>query len=253
MHTAHFCLSMCSSSLHLLPSCQCLHILSTFAGTSVRISVKTSARTSIGISVETAVKTSMLVSWSAFWAKSPADPTLDGNDDRSAKETSISREVLLDQDNVAEASTECAEKVMPVADRQLMIDSMHWQIYPRVGFLGPASVIHWRVMRTIKACFSAIDITFASVGARCELTMSLISLLRLNSLQGSSGHAPFLILHPQNQIKMAAIYWISSSFWIYANSILHGGSHIFWTSKWLRSRHSSGDSFGAMLWSTLGS
>ena len=77
----------------------------------------------------------------------------------------------------------CAEKVMPIADKGCMMDSMHWQIYPGAGFLGPASAIHWRVMRTFKACISPIDIsTFASVGVRCELTLSLISLLRLNSL-----------------------------------------------------------------------
>ena len=142
-----------------------------------------------------------------------ADPTLDSSNDRSTKKASVWREVLVDQDDAAEANTECAEKAMPITDKEHMMDSMHWQTYLGVGLLGPASAMHWRVMRTFKVCIPPINIsTFASVSARHESTLSLISLLRLDSLPGSSGQAPLLILHHQNQVKTAAIYLTSSSF-----------------------------------------
>ena len=139
----------------------------------------------------------------------------------------ILREVLLDRDDAAEASMECAEKAMPITDKACMMDSTHWQTYPGAGLLGPALAIHWRVMRTFKACISPINIsTLTSVSMRQESTLSLISLLRLNSLLGSSGQTPLLILHHRDQVKAVAIYQTSSSFWICANSVLHGGSHM---------------------------
>ena len=105
---------------------------------------------------------------------------------------------------------------MAITDKGCTMDSMHWQIYPGVGFLGPASVIHWRVMRT---CISPINIsTFASVVTRHESTLSLISLLRLNSLRVSSGQTLLLILCCRNQVKMAVIHQISLFFWMCANS-----------------------------------
>ena len=55
-------------------------------------------------------------------------PTLDGSDDTSAVETSVSSKAdQLESIDRADANTACAVKPIPIAIMGCMIDSMHWQ------------------------------------------------------------------------------------------------------------------------------
>ena len=161
----------------------------------------------LGYPLNLIIETSMSAPWSTFLARSPADPMLDGNDDMSASKTLVSREaLLLDQIDATDANTEWAEKVMPIAIMEHMIDLTHWQTFPEAGFLGPVSARHWSVMSTLSACISSKDISvWARANARHMLTTALISWLRLNLLWGNSGHDPVLICQCQNHVNMAVM------------------------------------------------
>ena len=107
------------------------------------MSVVFSVGTSLGASVGATVKTSILASGSTFLARSPADPMLDGSDDTSAIEMSVSKEVdWLEQVKAMDANMTWAENAMPMAIMGHIMHSTHWQTYPSAGLLGPASLEH---------------------------------------------------------------------------------------------------------------
>ena len=163
---------------------------------------------------------------------SPVDPTLEGREEISVRDTSISNEVLLDRVKTAEPRTAWDEKVMFSTINCLMIDSTQWLIVPCTGFCGPSSAKHWSMIKTFKACSSPIDrSTLARVGARRKLTVSVVSWSRAKSHRGNDGHDPLLILQCQNPTNIAATYRTSSSCLIFANSVHHGGSIMLWASK----------------------
>ena len=111
---------------------------------------------------------------------SPADPTLEGSEEISARDTSVSNEVLLDRIETAEPRTAWGEKVMSITINGLMINSTQWLIFSGTGFRGPSSAKHWSVIKTFKACSSPIDRSIlARVGARHKLIASMISWLRV--------------------------------------------------------------------------
>ena len=119
----------------------------------------------------------VVVSMSALCQSiSPADPTLDGSEEISAKDMSISNEVLLDHVETGVPKTAWDVKAMSNTIRCLMIDLTHWHVYPDAGFHGPISAKHWSVVRTFKACSSPSDRSnLARVGVRCKSTVSEIS------------------------------------------------------------------------------
>ena len=79
-----------------------------------------------GVSIDAVVKTSIAASVSALCARSLAEPTLNGSNDISAIETSVSSEVdQLEQINGSDTNTACAVKPTPIATMGHMIDSMH--------------------------------------------------------------------------------------------------------------------------------
>ena len=88
---------------------------------------------------------------------SPVDPTLDGREEVSAKDTSISDEVLLDCVETGAPKTAWGVKAMSNTIRCLMIDSTHWHVYPCASFHGPISAKHWSMVKTFKACSSPSD------------------------------------------------------------------------------------------------
>ena len=120
------------------------------------------------------IETSISASRSTFLTKSPADPTLDSNDDTSASKTSVSREVLLlDWVDATDANTEWAENAMPIAILGCIMDSTHWQTYPGTGFLGPASARHWSMMSTFSTCTLPRDMVVqVRACVRCALMIS---------------------------------------------------------------------------------
>ena len=158
---------------------------------------------------------------------SPVDPTLEGREEISARDTSISNEVLLNHVETAEPRTAWDEKEMsstincPIIDLTLII--------PCTGFCGPISAKHWSRVKTFKACSSPSDRSIlARVRARHKLTVSMVSQLRAKSHRGNDGHAPLLIFQRQNHTNMAVMYQMSSSCLIFANSVHHGGFIILW-------------------------
>ena len=68
---------------------------------------------------------------------SPANPTLDGSEEISAKDTSVSNEVLLDHVKTGTPKTAWGVKAMSNTIRCLMIDLTHWHVYPSASFYGP--------------------------------------------------------------------------------------------------------------------
>ena len=162
---------------------------------------------------------------------SPADPALKGREEISARDTSISNEVLFDSVETAEPRTAWDEKVMS-STINCLINLTKWLIVPCAGFHGPSSAKHWSMVKTFKACSSPSDRSIlARVGARHKLTVSMVSWSRVKSHLGNDGHDPLLILQCQNHTNMAAVYQTSSSCLIFANSVFHGGSIMFWASK----------------------
>ena len=114
----------------------------------------------------------------------------------------------------------------------LIINSTQWLIVPCAGFCGPSSAKHWSVVKTFKACSSPSNRSIlARVGARCKLTVSMVSWSRVKSHQGNDGHDPLLILQRQNHTNIAVTYQTSSSCLIFANSVHHGGSIMLWALK----------------------
>ena len=110
-----------------------------------------------GVPVNAVVETSIAASVSALFARSPAEPTLDGSDKISTIETSVSSKVdQLEQLNRADANMACAVKPTPIATMGHIIDLMHWHTYPRAGLLGPATVRHWRAISIFSACILPI-------------------------------------------------------------------------------------------------
>ena len=102
-----------------------------------------SERVSQATSIDAIVQTSMAASAPTLFAKSPVELTLDGNDEMSAVETSVSSNIeWLEQPEGAEAITAWAVKLIPIAIRGCTRDSMHWLTYPETGFQGPASARH---------------------------------------------------------------------------------------------------------------
>ena len=84
----------------------------------------------------------------------PVDPTLEGREEISARDTSISNEMLLDHVKTAEYRTAWDEKVMSSTINHLMINSTQWLIVPCTGFCGPSSAKHWSMVKTFKVCSS---------------------------------------------------------------------------------------------------
>ena len=77
-------------------------------------------------SIVAIVETSMAASVPILLVSSAAEPTLDGNDEISAVETSVSNDVeWLEQPEGAEAITVWAVKPIPIAVRGHTRDSMH--------------------------------------------------------------------------------------------------------------------------------
>ena len=100
---------------------------------------------------------------------SPADLTLEGGEQISARDTSITNEVVLDHVKTVEPRTAWDEKVMSSTINCLMIDSTQWLIVTCTGFCGPISAKHWSMVKTFKACSSPINRSIlARVGARCK-------------------------------------------------------------------------------------
>ena len=138
---------------------------------------------------------------------SPADPTLEGREEISARDTSVSNEVLLDCVKTVEPRTAWDEKVMSSTINCLMIDLTQWLIIPCGGFHGPILAKHWSMVKTFKVCSSPINRSIlARVGARCKSTVSMVSWSRAKSHQGNDGQDPLLILQCQNHTNMAATY-----------------------------------------------
>ena len=163
---------------------------------------------------------------------SPADPTLKGREEMSARDTSISSKVLLDRIKTVESWTACDEKEMSSTINCLMIDSTQWLIVPCADFRGPSSAKHWSMVKTFKACSSPSDRSIlARVGARRKSTASVVSWSRAKSHRGNDGHDPLLILQCQNHMNMAAMYRTSSSCLIFSNLVRHGGSIMLLASK----------------------
>ena len=163
---------------------------------------------------------------------SPADPTLNGREEISAEDMSISSEVLLDRVETGVPKTAWNVKAMSNTIRCLMINLTHWHVYPSAGFLGPISAKHWSVVRTFKACSSPSDRSnLARVGVRCKSTVSEISGSRTKSHLGSDGHDPLLTFQHQNHTNIAAMYLMFLSCLILAISVCHGGSIMFCASK----------------------
>ena len=110
---------------------------------------------------------------------SPVDPILEGSEEISARDTSVSNEVLLDRIKTVEPRTAWGERVMSITINGLMINSIQWLIFPGTGFHGPSSAKHWSMVKTFKACSSPIDRSIlAKVGARCKSIVSMISWSR---------------------------------------------------------------------------
>ena len=86
---------------------------------------------------------------------SPVDPTLEGSEEISARDTSISNEVLPDHVKTAEPRTAWGEKVMSITVNSLMIDSIQWLIFPGACFRGPRSAKHGSM---VKACRSKLAV-----------------------------------------------------------------------------------------------
>ena len=102
-----------------------------------------SERVSEAASIDAIVEMSMAASVPILLASSPAEPTLDGNDEMSAVETSVSSNVeWLEQPEGVEAITAWAVKPIPIAVRGHTRDSTHWLTYPEMGFHGSASARH---------------------------------------------------------------------------------------------------------------
>ena len=138
---------------------------------------------------------------------SPVDPTLEGREEISARDTSVSNEVLLDHIKTAESRTAWDEKEMSSTINCLIIDSTWWLIVPCTGFHVPSSAKHRSVVKTFKACSSHSDRPIlARVGARHKSTVSMISWSRVKSHRGNDGHDPLLILQCQNNTNMAVMY-----------------------------------------------
>ena len=79
------------------------------------------------ISIDAVVETSMAASVPTLFAKSLAEPTLDGNDEMSAVEMSVSSDIeQLEWPEGVEAITAWAVKPIPIAVRGHMRDSTHW-------------------------------------------------------------------------------------------------------------------------------
>ena len=115
---------------------------------------------------------------------SPMDPTLEGREEISARDTSISNEVLLDCIKTVEPRTAWDEKEMSSTIYCLIIDLTQWLIVPCAGFRGPSSAKHWSVVKTFKACSSPSDRSILTrVGARHKLTVSMISWSRVNHIK----------------------------------------------------------------------
>ena len=107
---------------------------------------------------------------------SPVDPTLNSSEEISAKDTSVSNEVLLDRVETGAPKTAWGVKAMSNTIRCLMIDLTYWHVYPGAGFCGLISTKHWSVVRTFKACSSPSERSnVARVGARHKSTVSEIS------------------------------------------------------------------------------
>ena len=107
----------------------------------------------------------------------------------SARDTSISNEVLLNHFKTAEPRTAWDEKVMSSTVNCLMIDSTPWLIVPCAGFHGPSSAKHWSMVKTFKACSSPRNRSIlARVGVRHKLTVSMVSWSRAKSHRGNDGH-----------------------------------------------------------------
>ena len=103
---------------------------------------------------------------------SPVDPTLEGREEISARDTSVSNEVLLDHVETAEPRTAWDEKEMSSTINCLIINLTQWLIIPCISFRGPISAKHWSVVKTFKACSSPSDRSIlARVGARCKLSV----------------------------------------------------------------------------------
>ena len=128
-------------------------------------------------------------------------------EDISARDTSVSNEVLLNCVKTVEPRTAWDEEVMSSTINCLMIDLTQWLIVPCAGCHGPISAKHWSMVKTFKACSSPINRSIsARVGARCKLTVSMVSWSRAKSHRGNDGHDPLVILHHQNHTNMAVTY-----------------------------------------------
>ena len=104
---------------------------------------------------------------------SPADPTFESREEISARDTSVSNEVLLNCVKTVESRTAWDEKGMLSTTNCLMIDLTQWLIVPCTGFRGPSLVKHWSMVKTFKACSSPSDRSIlARVGARRKSTVS---------------------------------------------------------------------------------
>ena len=98
---------------------------------------------------------------------SPVDPTLEGREEISVRDTSISNEVIVNHVKTAEPRAAWDEKEMSSTINCLIINSTQWLIVPCTGFHGPSSPKHWSVVKTFKACSSPSNRSIlARVGAR---------------------------------------------------------------------------------------
>ena len=85
-----------------------------------------SVRTSEGVPIDAVIETSIAALVSVLFARSPAEPTLDGSNEMSAIETSVSNEVeQLEQLDRADANTACVVKLIPTTIMRHTMDLTH--------------------------------------------------------------------------------------------------------------------------------
>ena len=90
-------------------------------------------------SIKAIVEMSMATSIPALFARLPAESTLDGSEEMSAVETSVSSEVeQLEWPEGTDTIMAWVVKPMPIATKGCMRDLMHWLTYPEAGFWGLA-------------------------------------------------------------------------------------------------------------------
>ena len=127
---------------------------------------------------------------------SSAEPTLEGSEDISAHDISISTEVLLDLIEVAYPSTVWGINEISACCRGHIIDCTLWAICPGGGLLGPTSAKYWRVVSTHKTCLSPQVISISKVTDTTWVSiMAVARALTWKPQAGSGGHHPCSCLH----------------------------------------------------------